>query len=651
MRLMTTIASALLLAIGGPAATASPTPRQAAYDAAQAAYDKSDWQAAAIGFSALLPADPNRPLGRSSAVIAIRLADAQRHLDRFEEATANAQRGLAVLPDDDPTDLGLGWAIIGEDARRLLDYDAAHAAYGRSIVFATRSGDLTVRMLSLVGDSIVLATRDPVAATGPLDAVLADKELRAGIDKPSHATLEELRSRAALNAGDLPAAKTWADRALADSGGLGTQVTPVQVAIRGDAAIVAQRRHDDESARLYLAYTGAGHLRSSDWIGKAEGSPPVCAEGGQVRSDDFAVVQFDIAADGHVRSVTPIYASRPGDVGLAFARAALGWRWDPFAIKSVPEFWLSTLRLELRCETRPEPESLGIPIATAARAWFATRGGSGEEESYVGPHDPRLAHDDVAAIPAMLRRMSVSSADWTLYGPRVAHILDEAGAPPEARALLVYAWARKPDGSPGFRQAARTEAAALAGSVPAFAKAYPGSPAAAWLRLEWAIAVERTGDFAGAKPLLDRVLETPPAVLRADDPLRQVATLHLAVVRRQLGDPAGANAAIRAAGLDSERCALVDTRPVPTNLSIVSSQFPSDALRWRFEGYVQVGYDINADGTVANVRSIIAYPPFVFDQGTERAAQRFRYVPPTIDGRPVGCTGAMQSVRYRIPQR
>ena len=185
--------------------------------------------------------------------------------------------------------------------------------------------------------------------------------------------------------------------------------------------------------------------------------------------------------------------------------------------------------------------------------------------------------------------------------------------------------------------------------VPAFEARYPASAPAAWLELEWAVAFERSGDFVAARPHLAKAIATPEAALPSDDPVRQVALLHMAMVKARTGEEASAHADLAASGLSAEQCALVDTRPVPTNMGIASSQFPQAALFWHFEGYVEEAFDIAADGHVSNVRTVIAYPPYIFGPGTERAVSSFRFVPPTIQGQAVGCTGETQKVNYRIP--
>ncbi|MDB5737517.1 MAG: hypothetical protein JWO65_1185, partial [Sphingomonas bacterium] len=430
------------------------------------------------------------------------------------------------------------------------------------------------------------------------------------------------------------------------SGGLTiANVTPQQVAIRGDAAIVERLRGNDEKTREYLTYTGAGHMPDMKWISGYEGDAPVCGLDGGAGPEDSVVIEIAINEAGHVEGALPIYASRSGELGVAFAQKVNGWRWNPIALKNVNGFWRSTLRLEMRCASRPEPERLSAPYRTAAWRWLAARGaliGEAPEKIYAA-NDPRLTgrYGRAASI---------------LFGPASGEIaaldaeLDAVDAPPAAHALLIGAVANQ-RGNHGYgpRVAAGARAASYARLVPAFRQRFPAARAGAWLDLEWALALEDSGQFAAAVPRLEAVLATPEAILPQDDPVRSVALLHAALVGMRGGDPGQARARLAASGLGAEQCALFDTHPVPSSMAIGSSQFPMEALHWHFEGYVQEAYDIGPDGHVVNVRTVLAYPPFVFGPSTEKAVRQFRYLPPSIDGKPVGCNGETQAINYRIP--
>lgn len=643
-----------LLSVAAVAAAAPPGSRQAAYDAAQAAYDKGDWVAAVAGFAPLLPQDHARALTPSEAVIASRLAFALLQQTRLGAARATAERAIAALPQSDGANLADALLTAGAAARFSYDYPEAMAAYRRAYAIAEKGGDRPNMIAARIGMAYAGATFDPVSTGKDLDSLLADKAILADTGKKDLATIEDLRGRAATNAGDAATAGTWLDRAIEHAGGLTLRVDTSQVAMRNDAAIAASLRKDDENTRKYLSYTGAGHLTNMQWIGRYDGELPVCSSFTDVRPDDSVVVEFAIADDGHVGGALPIYASRPGPLGALFARTVSDWHWDPNLLKGVDPFWRSTLVLQLRCQSRPKPDGLDTPVKAALAGWLRERNVDDSTEDldrYVADGDPRLQEDDVSAIPVLLKRITQDHQAKPEQAARLRHMLDEHAAPPSAYALVIAADAANRSWSAGgVHQAAHVRAATLGALVPPFQARYPGDLSTAWLVLEWALALEDAGDFRAAQPLLHTALATPTSVLAEDAPIRRVAQLHAALAAQKLGD-ASTDAALARSGLSADQCSLFDTHPIPSSVSIASSQFPSEALRWHFEGYVREAFDIGDDGRVTNIRTIVAYPPFVFAAGTEQAVRSFRYVPPTIAGRSVGCTGEEQTVNYRIPTR
>jgi hypothetical protein len=177
----------------------------------------------------------------------------------------------------------------------------------------------------------------------------------------------------------------------------------------------------------------------------------------------------------------------------------------------------------------------------------------------------------------------------------------------------------------------------------------PQSAATAWLTLEYAIALESNGRFKEAKPVLDRVLAFPTDVLGDHDPVREVAILHIAALQRRTGDIAGAEAQVNAAGLTRAQCMLFDVRPVATDSSVSTADFPDEALRWQFDGFVREAFDIDAAGRVEKARAIVAYPPFVFRSAADRTIARFRFLAPVVDGGAAGCEGKTMTIRYAKP--
>lgn len=63
--------------------------------------------------------------------------------------------------------------------------------------------------------------------------------------------------------------------------------------------------------------------------------------------------------------------------------------------------------------------------------------------------------------------------------------------------------------------------------------------------------------------------------------------------------------------------------------------YPPQAKRQRIEGWVEVEVQIAASGDVTQARVIRAEPPGVFDREALRTAQRWRFAPRELDGRPV----------------
>jgi outer membrane biosynthesis protein TonB len=116
------------------------------------------------------------------------------------------------------------------------------------------------------------------------------------------------------------------------------------------------------------------------------------------------------------------------------------------------------------------------------------------------------------------------------------------------------------------------------------------------------------------------------------------------------GNAGAADARLASAGVTATGCSLLDVSPVPVSTRMSERLFPEEAARWGFNGLVREAYDISDSGAVTDVRTVIAYPPFVFEKATEGAVKQFRYLPPTINGHVVGCAGKSLSVRFVIRQ-
>jgi hypothetical protein len=310
------------------------------------------------------------------------------------------------------------------------------------------------------------------------------------------------------------------------------------------------------------------------------------------------------------------------------------------------------MRFQLRCLDSPELMSLTTNVVANAGRWLVAHGASPADvaplyNAEIADNDPRLARDDVSGIAAQYRWIEQGGGDRhdAQREARLDRLIGGPAGSPDLRAMVVVAGLSS--NAKTRQRGAQDRAAELAAALVDFDAAWPSSYAGAWLRLEYALQLEKSRQFDLAKPQLDRVLALPVSVLPADDVVRTVATLHRAMLDRRAGNAAAAESRVAAAGMSPEQCALVDVRPVMTRAGVGSNDFPQDAFDWGFEGYVGYAFDINAAGEVVNARTVFAYPPFVFNAATEKTVRRFRYLPPVIGGEAVGCNQKIDAVRYQ----
>ena len=624
---------------------------QQIYDGAESAFEKADWPAAIKGFASIAGSDDGRVVTNDQGIIHSRLSQAYAHMHLLADATLHARLATKGLGLRDDLERAALWITLADAQRSDFDIQAAVDSYNQGLAAAQSANNRDLVARTEASLALCYMTSDPDKAAALLDAVLSDPEF-ASFSQEHRAQYTDLRGRADLNRGRALEAKPYLAKAVELSGGLkGTQVNLLQIGIRGDAAIGAFLLNDKKSAQQYLTWTGAGRLPSAEWT-LGLGNPPVCSEASDIRPDDSVIVEFSIAADGHVTGASPIFVSRPGTNGIAFARAVSEWRWNPERIQGLSPFWRTMIRIELHCIPRPLPHDLGSPYARETRAWLAQQHLPAEDlalftMSYVPKDDPRLAREDLAAIPALFARLRIES-DYRRKESIFSHLisaLDKANGPASTYAFALNQEPVDPlapiDSADRVRKRAR--------HVEIMERRFPQTSASAWINLEYAISLEFQGHFKDAQPVLERVLAYPAEVLKQDDPVRNVATLHLAALQRRAGDAAGADAHIKDAGLTRAQCMLFDVRPVLMAGSVRAIKPPAEMLDWGLDGIVRETFDIASDGHVENVRTTIAYPPFVYRAAAERQVAQYRYIAPAIDGVPAGCEGHTTMVGYGSP--
>lgn len=67
----------------------------------------------------------------------------------------------------------------------------------------------------------------------------------------------------------------------------------------------------------------------------------------------------------------------------------------------------------------------------------------------------------------------------------------------------------------------------------------------------------------------------------------------------------------------------------------IEPQFPREALLKGINGWVEVEFTIEPDGSVSNPRVIDSQPPRIFDRNALRAIYKWKFKPRIVDGKPV----------------
>ncbi|MDE2596764.1 MAG: energy transducer TonB [Sphingomonadales bacterium] len=532
-------------------------------------------------------------------------------------------------------------------------------------------GHYTAALTRLVGEqrvpALMLLANVRAFDSGPEPLAAVDEALKllaanAKADQLTHAAFHTVRGRILMNRGENKAALAEMKQALALSGGLSNRVSLSQVAIRGDLAQAAMLNGDKDSARLYLAYTGAGRIEQSPFTHAAVMEPPPCGSETGLTPADVAIVEFGIGDNGDVGSARTIYSRGGYAVATAFARAVSQWHWRPEEIAKVPVFYRALSRVELRCSVagggRPE---VGAPLAERFGAWAATQ--LREDAALPTATGARLARLDAiaaarsaagdprgAVAALVLRSQSETKADAALAAiDRAQAVAAQADLPADVRnAMQVFRdWYLHRKSLEHREFEPRTivpEFLALARD-PALAQ---DALAQATLRLLAVPAVPPAAQRDAA--IAELTVVADDARLAEHHPLRQLALLQLANIAADAKQFDRAQGWFRRTGLNGQQCALIGPLPALRSSGAGSSDYPEEAWRMGFEGWVRLEYDISADGRAVDSRPIVAYPPIVFADSANAMARGFRF---TASFRPEGgeaCTANQSTINFRHGQ-
>lgn len=663
--LILALAANTSIAANAGAQSAASGSLQARFDAATKAWEANDCATALPLFAQLASDSRVKPGTVPAGAIALRQGQCLVHSGATEEGESAVNRGLAILRKAGPglaSDVSLGEVTLGDIAAERWDHDAAVAHYTAGLALTTgldRLGTLSrlAKIMSFDGGDQALG--------------YADEGLRivSAAPKPNKMQLagfHTLHARVLLNQGRTKEAYAELEVALGQSGGLTTRVSHEQATMRADLAEAALLVGRKDQARIYLAYTGAGRIAESPFASAAAMDLPQCGPETGLAPEDVAIVEFGIAENGTVAQAQTIYARGNYTMASAFSRAVSHWYWDPESLAKVPAFYRLSTRVELRCSASggglPDVTS---PVRARFAKWAATQIPKADLADMTRRHkvevirrildEAEARHDAAGAIAALGVLALVAPARGKPAHDRIDH------------ALALAQTVSVPVDATGFLRLARVEADLAA----QFGGRWPGR--IAYSRAMSDVFTVLAQDTPATDPLLQdtalllsvsrpaaRGLADPSElVLRkvADDerlgpahPLRQLALLKLANLAAVDRNFPAAQGYFQRTGLSEEQCSLIGPTPARRSDGAADSKFPMEALQMGFEGWVQVEFNINANGTTGQPRPTIAYPPFVFVEAASQVARGVRY---EASFRPSGgsaCNAHSETIRFAIPQ-
>ncbi|MDB5691801.1 MAG: hypothetical protein JWO81_864 [Alphaproteobacteria bacterium] len=644
-------------------AAQAPVPAQPSiqqqFEAASASLAAGHWEEALALYRALearLP--PTR--ARDLAVVRVREAAALGELGRQEEAAQALRLGLPALPAGDASlaeDRFTGLVTLAKIAERGLDYGEAYKEY---LAAEPLVPDFPSKAPALRGLIQTGMFYDAPAALARADAAVAAAAALRPANRKLEGLFRTMRGRVLLNLGRPAEALRELEHAVDLLGGLTEKVDAADLSARSDLAIAALQSGDQEKARKYLAWTGAGQFKQSFPLGKGMLAPPC---GTDLSPADSAVVEFSIRSDGTINYAAPIYSSRRGPVALLFAEAVTGWSWDPDELKAIPPLFRALTRMELRCSAASEHPSVAAGLNRDVDQWLEARNvppgeaaAGRSDAARLKPLQAELARREAAAGASSIMVLPVLADlafnelvgrdDSRAYLARGLAIARAEKAPPPVLAWFgiglantQWDWARRKDQRPDALRALLADPAIGA-----------DARASAAVRLALADALYYANK---SLPEAIAILSEVPQIQGLDpqDPLRAAALARIASLQLVAGNAEAARAAYAQSGLSATQCSLLDAPPRMKSSGASNSGFPMEAARWGFEGWVKLEFDLTADGKTRNVRPVIAYPPFVFEDAARKMTEQALYEKTFRPDGGLGCGGLGQRIRFVMPGR
>ncbi|MES2288341.1 MAG: hypothetical protein V4530_01280 [Pseudomonadota bacterium] len=643
---LATVPAAVPAPASPPTSNQAKVPLQQLFDAATLLYGTGKYAEAAEAFRAIESrVNPTRAPAVLGAIRA-RMGYSLFQTGRSDEARAALESAVKLLPTNDATyrndireaEIALGMLDSGD----LRPADAI-----RHLTTALPLADAPfekVRVLILLAQARMFI--DPAAAQVDADEAMRIATQTPGTSREVTGQVRTIRGRVLMNRGQAALALAELRKSVTEQGGLTMKVSLSDIISRSDLAIAALMSKDDDAAREYLAYTGAGRFEKAPFATARRASPPPCGGSSDLRPDDSAIVQFSIDDNGATRFVEPIWASRPGPVAIGFARAVREWSWAPAEVAKIPSFFRMVTRVELRCSNAASRPSVWASLTDATSQWLIQQGTAEVESTEPDAVAlPKLVTelekrekegDPVKTLPvlfALIENAAAEPKQRNAWGDRAVALATQAKAPVTVEAPLRYFSSR-------FENAADARRALQNWVVePRFA----ANPLVADTFTLAMADISPTDNSAEMIGWLNVVADDKR--LPAQHPLRIGALVRLADRLATKGDLNGARTNYMRTGLDDTQCALVGSTPA---VQSYSGSFPMEAQRWGFEGWVKFETDVASDGRSLNQRAVMAYPPFVFREAALKLARTMRFNKTYRPSGDAACSAYQSTVRFRI---
>jgi len=146
----------------------------------------------------------------------------------------------------------------------------------------------------------------------------------------------------------------------------------------------------------------------------------------------------------------------------------------------------------------------------------------------------------------------------------------------------------------------------------------------------------------------DQILDRARTALDAGDTMKAEAMVQLAAGLGATPNLEAFNDKLRQKKASAGAPADVPEQSL-TRLNKMEVVYPERALEKGLEGYVEIGFTVNTDGTVGNVRVLNAVPPHAFDQAGTKAVSKLRYQPVMQGGKAVMVNSQVRVV-FRLPK-